>query len=62
MSQISSTLVSEVLTCCPPGPELLEKRHVSAQAGIFILDMGADISKRLPGYSKTVNISVLITD
>lgn len=31
--QLSSTLLSEVLTCCPPGPEDREKRQPSSAAG-----------------------------
>ncbi len=30
---MSSTRLSEVLTCWPPGPELLEKRQVKAAGG-----------------------------
>ncbi|MBE1459076.1 hypothetical protein H4W79_003290 [Nocardiopsis terrae] len=32
-SNDSDTRVSEVLTCCPPGPEDRENRHVNASAG-----------------------------
>jgi hypothetical protein len=32
--QKSSTRLSEVLTCCPPGPDDLENRQPSSDAGI----------------------------
>ena len=32
--QKSSTRLSEVLTCCPPGPDDLENRQPSSEAGI----------------------------
>lgn len=34
MFQESSTRLSEVLTCCPPGPDEREKRQLSSEAGI----------------------------
>ena len=41
-SQISSALVSDVLTCWPPGPELREKRHDIAEDGTVILALDGD--------------------